>query len=191
MKPGNISTASIAPTLAMLIRDRWPHGNGVVILAEKVSCDESAIRLVLEQRNPGVSFDFADRLFCAVGRPMEDVGLADVYYAANLTMRECASPLCAKLFREKKVRANVKRYCSRACAMRAWKLESGQLTGNRLKDRCFRGHKFTPENTAIRPNGKRLCRACAKDRRRLRMQDPEYRARQRAYERKCRAKAAA
>lgn len=31
---------------------------------------------------------------------------------------------------------------------------------NARKTRCIRGHGFTPENTYVRPCGKRTCRAC-------------------------------
>ena len=35
------------------------------------------------------------------------------------------------------------------------------LRGNKVQNTCLRGHTFTPENTYIRPNGRRTCRACA------------------------------
>ena len=84
MKPGSIPTETVAPKLAMLIRDRWPHGGGLDVLAEKVGCDVSALEGVLAQDSPGVAFDLADALFCALGRPMEDVGLGDIYWAFDL-----------------------------------------------------------------------------------------------------------
>lgn len=31
---------------------------------------------------------------------------------------------------------------------------------NARKTHCVRGHEFTPENTMVRPNGYRCCRAC-------------------------------
>lgn len=43
-----------------------------------------------------------------------------------------------------------------------------QLTSQRLGSvtRCTSGHDFTPENTYLRPNGTRACRACKRDRKR-------------------------
>jgi hypothetical protein len=38
------------------------------------------------------------------------------------------------------------------------------LRGAKVSDKCLRGHLFTEENTYIRPNGRRTCRACAKSR---------------------------
>lgn len=34
---------------------------------------------------------------------------------------------------------------------------------NREKTHCLRGHTFTVENTLIRPDGSRLCRACRRE----------------------------
>lgn len=34
----------------------------------------------------------------------------------------------------------------------------------RAATHCKRGHEFTPENTTIRQNGRRLCRTCQRDR---------------------------
>jgi len=34
---------------------------------------------------------------------------------------------------------------------------------SRAKTHCKPGHEFTPENTAIRPDGRRTCRACNRD----------------------------
>jgi len=34
--------------------------------------------------------------------------------------------------------------------------------GNQLKTHCAQGHEYTPENTRIRKNGWRVCRACKK-----------------------------
>lgn len=41
---------------------------------------------------------------------------------------------------------------------------NGSGNQNYLKDRCIRGHAFTPENTYRRPGGGRDCRACWKAR---------------------------
>lgn len=92
MKPGNIPTQEVGPILGMLVNDRWPHGGGYEILAEKVGCDQSTIASIIDQRNPGVSFDFADSLFCALGRPMEDVGLGDIYWNVDLPDRAVIPP---------------------------------------------------------------------------------------------------
>ncbi len=34
----------------------------------------------------------------------------------------------------------------------------------RAKTHCKHGHEFTPENTRIKPNGNRICKACARNR---------------------------
>lgn len=36
--------------------------------------------------------------------------------------------------------------------------------GRKLETHCKHGHEFTPENTYIRPNGRRQCRTCTNDR---------------------------
>ena len=164
MKPGNVPNALIAPKLDMLIRDRWPHGNGPVILAEKVGCDESAIRLIIEQRHDGTAFDFADRLFCAVGRPMEDVGLGDVYWSVEFR-ETCALHSCGKTFPERSNGRTRKRYCSSRCATLGNAVAQGRATGDRLrgKGKCLKGHAFTKENTILKTrNGyvERQCREC-------------------------------
>jgi Holliday junction resolvase RusA-like endonuclease len=55
-------------------------------------------------------------------------------------------------------------YCSKACREAHARMKSGaSLSGVRMKVRsshCRKGHKMTPENTKIRPNGKRECRTC-------------------------------
>lgn len=39
---------------------------------------------------------------------------------------------------------------------------------NSRKTHCIRGHEFTPDNTHIRPNGRRNCRSCHADQERAR-----------------------
>lgn len=201
MKPGNISTALIAPTLAMLIRDRWPQGGGIGVLAEKVDCDASTIEGIVAQDNPGVSFDLADRLFCALGRPMEDVGLGDVYWSAEFR-ETCALHSCNKTFPERFNGPTRKRYCSSRCATLGNAVARGRATGDRLrgKGKCLKGHDLTPENTIIKwrerdQKYERQCRECkrATQREWLRKKraDPEFRAIAVERTRQWRAKAAA
>jgi len=199
MKPGNVPTALIAPKLDMLIRDRWPHGNGPVILAEKVGCDESAIRLIIEQRHDGTAFDFADRLFCAVGRPMEDVGLGDVYWSVEFR-ETCALHSCGKTFPERSNGPTRKKYCSPRCATLGNAVRRGLATGDRLrgKGRCLKGHAMTPENTILKErNGRteRQCRECKRASQREWMRkkraNPEFREQALQATRRWRAKAAA
>jgi hypothetical protein len=170
MRPGSVPTAAIAEKLDMLIRDRWPHGNGATVLAEKVGCDESTIRLVIEQRNPGVSFDFADALFCALGRPMEDVGLGDIYWNIGF-VETCASPACQKTFPEYHRGGKPKRTCSEKCKTMVEAIKLGRVgdgAGMRVLGRCNRGHRLTPENTKIsKGSGFRRCRQCARERDRI------------------------
>ena len=40
-----------------------------------------------------------------------------------------------------------------------WRLQNG------MHDSCINGHKYTPENTYVEPNGRNVrCRACARER---------------------------
>ena len=179
MKPGNVSTAIIGPKLAMLIRDRWPHGGGIVVLAEKVGCDPSAIESVIEQTNPGVSFDLADKMFCALGRPMEDVGLGDIYWSVEFR-ETCSVPSCGNQFPEQQVADKVKKTCSPRCGALYAQVKRGRCSGERLrqKGRCLRGHKMEGENVYISPkSGKRVCVACRRESQRewKRKQRADYR----------------
>jgi len=165
LKPGNVPTAIIGPKLAMLIRDRWPHGGGIVVLAEKVGCDPSAIEAVIEQINSGVSFDLADKMFCALGRPMEDVGLGDIYWSVEFR-ETCASPVCNRTFSELHRGDKPKSYCSKKCSDMAYNIRNGRGSGTTAKNTCWKGHKLTPENS-VRQNGRRICRTCKNERQRL------------------------
>lgn len=40
----------------------------------------------------------------------------------------------------------------------------GLAAQNKRKTHCVRGHRFTAENTYVRPNGGRNCRACRRER---------------------------
>lgn len=40
----------------------------------------------------------------------------------------------------------------------------GRHNQNDGKSACLRGHDFTPENTSINTNGKRVCKTCARER---------------------------
>lgn len=192
MKPGNIPTAIIGPIIERLARERWPH-SGYEILAEKVGCDESAIRGAIEQVYEGISFDFADRLFCALGpgvRMWRTPELSDIYYGVKF-VETCALPGCGKQFPEKVSGARRKRYCSRRCQDLGRQIGRG-ATGERLrqKGKCLRGHKMTP--------GARQCLICRNEaRNRKKQNDPEWaertRKRQRDWARakRARAKAAA
>jgi hypothetical protein len=201
VKAGNIPTAAIAEKLDMLIRDRWPHGNGLTILAEKLGCDESTIRIVLEQRHPGTSFDFVDRLFCALGRPMEDVGLGDVYWNVGF-VETCALHSCGKTFPERFNGRTRKRYCSSRCSSLGNAVARGEATGDRLrlKGKCLKGHDMTPENTITKwrerdQKYEYQCRECKRTTQREWMRkkrrDKVFVQKKIAAQRKWRAKAAA
>lgn len=43
---------------------------------------------------------------------------------------------------------------------RPGRVKKGQKRPSKDSRFCMRGHEFTPENTHIRPNGRRRCRAC-------------------------------
>ena len=189
MKPGSIPTETVAPKLAMLIRDRWPHGGGLDVLAEKVGCDVSALEGVLAQDSPGVAFDLADALFCALGRPMEDVGLGDIYWAFDLEGEasrdyipkghlRCQRTGCGKIFqphhRAPKTGPHQPRYCSSACNDAAYRhrlrgVKRGVYgPGHHIRKMvCAQGHDLTPDNIARRKDGKRVCLTCQRERQRV------------------------
>ena len=97
MRAGHVPTERIAPVLTLLIRESWPHGGGMDVLAEKVGCDPEAIAGIIHRENPGVTFDLADRLICALGRwDMWHGELEDIYPIKF--METCALPSCGKQF---------------------------------------------------------------------------------------------
>ena len=162
MKPGNVPTSRIGPLLGDLIRDRWPHNGGIEVLAEKVGCDWTAIEGIIKGVHEGVSFDLADKLFCALGRVDVWQGqLSDVYSKVRF-MQTCAVPSCCKTFPEQKVGGFVKKYCSPRCATLAHGIREGRCSGERLrqKNKCLKGHKLTPENTYLTKRKDRIERSC-------------------------------
>lgn len=173
MKPGSVPTARIAPVIYTLIAERWPHGGGLEVLAEKIGCDQSAIASIIDQDNPGVGFDFADNLLCALGRADMWYGtLSDIY--PTKFIETCESRACNKRFPEKMHAGHKQRYCSWRCFRYEWNVRAGNSSGNRKQGRCNKGHKFTPENTALNGRGGRICRTCKQERQRA------FRARKRA-----------
>jgi hypothetical protein len=79
---------------------------------------------------------------------------------------------------------------SRAC--RACRVERGEILNpgsglggvNKSKTHCVAGHPFDEANTLVRPNGRRVCRACARQRavaayHAMCRSDPGYRERER------------
>lgn len=178
MRAGNVPTAEVGPVLERLIHERWPDGGGHDVLAEKAGCDLSAIATIIEQQHPGVSFDLADRLFCALGQPMEHVGLADVYHAVKF-VETCALPGCGRQFSEYHRGGKPKRYCSRKCQDLGRQVKNGRkATGMRLRQRgkCLKGHRMNSED--------RQCRICRREQRMWRKQnDPDFAAREREKQR--------
>lgn len=198
MRAGHIPTAEVGPILERLIRERWPHGGGYGVLAEKAGCDQSAIEGIAEQIYEGVSFDLADKLFCALGQPMEHVGLADLYWSATFT-ETCALHSCNRSFREKFNGRTRKRYCSPRCATLANAVKQGRATGDRLREKgmCLKGHRMTPENTITKQRHGRTehqCRECKRTTQREWMRkkrrDPAFREQALERTRQWRAKAA-
>jgi hypothetical protein len=129
MRAGYVPTARIAPLVAELIEDRWPHGNGRDVLAEKIGYDESHLRKLLNQTHAEVDFDFADRVLCALGRPDMWWGvLGDVYYECDLrTAQERNNRFvpetrkCEHCDSEFLAAKDTRRFCSRECRSKtAW-----------------------------------------------------------------------
>lgn len=166
MKPGSVPTARIAPILGELIRERWPHGGGCGVLAEKVGCDASTVEGVVAQDYPGVPFDLADALLVGLGRwDIWHGVLADIY--PTTFMERCAAPGCNKQFPEYHRGGKPKRTCSPRCKSRLESVKLGRVKspGARVMGRCNRGHRLTPENTKIsKDTGFRRCRTCARER---------------------------
>lgn len=170
MKAGNVATAEVGPILERLVRERWPHDNGCEMLSQTVGCDESAVRSVMEQRHEGVAFDFADRLFCALGQPMEHVGLADTFWTVEFR-ETCALHSCSHTFKERFNGPTRKRYCSPRCATLGNAVKQGRATGERLRQKgmCLKGHRMTPENTIVKERNGRAeyqCRECKRTKQR-------------------------
>lgn len=191
MRGGNVPTSRIGPILADMIAQRWPHcdEDGCNVLAEKVGCDESAIRTIIDQKHQGVSFDLADSLLCALGRADMWWGvLSDVY--PTKFVEKCALHSCERTFPEKRV-GSIKRYCSARCRKLDDDIRRGRATGHRYrqKNRCLRGHLLTSENTITFSSGHRTCRKCRRDRqarqyRERYANDPVFAEKQRARSRK-------
>lgn len=185
MRAGYVPTDRVGPVLDSLIKDRWPHGDGQNVLADKVGCDESAIGAIRGQVWPGVKFDLADKLFCALGRPDIWWGvLNDVYYAVTF-VHTCELPGCSKTFPEKVMGDKRKRYCCRAHSGAGQNIKSGDQTGHQRLGVCRKGlHKMTEANTyVLRQNGReyKQCKACKKAYQNERYRtNAEYRAKQQA-----------
>lgn len=166
MRAGHVPTSRIGPVLERLVRERWPHGGGIQVLADKAGCDETAIETIIRQENPGCAFDLADALLCGAGGQGAWWGeLRDVYYGIEF-VETCALPSCGKTFAESLRSGKRKRFCNDNCRSLYHKMQAGLATGHRhvQRGRCFKGHKMTPENTMLnrQPDGsaKKQCRAC-------------------------------
>lgn len=169
MKPGSVPTDRIGPIVDELIQERWPHGSGIEVLAEKVGCDWKTIANVIEREHEGVDFDLADALLCALGRPDIWRGrLADLYLEMPL-LEQCQAPGCNIKFAigvDRLGRPKQQRYCSPQCNHAAYKIRSGRnqrrlVAAHRDQSkRCRNGHVRTPENTKTLYDGRRTCRVC-------------------------------
>ena len=182
MKPGNVPTAKVGPILGDLIRDRWPHGNGVDVLAEKAGCDWTAIEGIVKGVHEGVSFDLIDKLFCCLGRVDLWQGVLKDVYDSVVFVQTCNLHSCSKTFPESKPRNQLQRYCSPACRSLAQKVRRGEKPGDRFQQRGkFRcGHKMTPENSVPVKTAVGLKRTCRTCRRQKQIQwQRDYRARKR------------
>lgn len=168
MRPGHLPTAVVGPVIEELVSERWPDEDGYQILAEKVGCDDSTIRAVVAQHNPGVGFDLVDGILACLGRPdLWEGRLADLY--PETFWVTCALPGCGKRFPEFQ-RGKVKLYCSARCRSLGHEVRHGNANGMRYtqKSRCRKGlHRLTPDNILIRKGRvDRECRACARERHR-------------------------
>lgn len=189
MNPGYVPTDVVGPIVAELVRERWPHGDGIDVLAEKVGCSYDAIDGIIRQQNKSCEFGLADALLCALGRPDLWRGpLADIYlglsFATDRSVRmvpkghqRCARDGCSTTFPTVRKRGYSRRvYCSDRCTQIASRVRVGKQRrasqGRRFV--CRNGHERTPESVEILKNGTRRCRICQRERTR------ECRARKRA-----------
>jgi hypothetical protein len=204
MKAGYVPTERVGPIISMLVRDRWPDGNGPTVLAEMAGCDEAFVRAVCTQLRESAEFDLVDRLLCALGRPDIWWGeLGDVYYELRF-LHTCELPSCNKKFLERGAGHTRKRYCSSKCATLMHAVRDERATGERRRQRglCIRGHKLTAENTIVkererdgRPYTERQCRECKRETQRNWMrkkrENPEFAEKKREANRRWRARQAA
>lgn len=199
MKAGSIPTSRVSQVISDLVTDRWPHGGGVEVLAEKVGCDWSAIDNIIKQEYEGVSFDLVDKILCGLGRvDLWQGELVDVYSSVWF-VETCGLHSCGKTFPESLRSGKRKRFCSDLCRSLHHHTAAGKATGHRhvQRGRCFKGHKMTLENSIInvQPDGavKRQCRTCRKAslnayKRNRRQGDPAWRERENARQRDRRAR---
>jgi len=188
VKRGNVPTDRVGPVIALLVRERWPHGGGYEVLAEKVGCDQSAIASIVLQDNAGTEFDLVDNLLCALGRwDMWHGELADIYPTKFL--ETCALPSCNRKFPERGGGQKRKQCCSRKCSNLLTQMKLGRRTGDRFVQRgyCLKGHKLTGDNLYISPkSGQRVCQECRREAKRAWLLDPVKRAKQNEHNRKYR-----
>lgn len=185
MKPGNVPTSRLGPIIGDLVKDRWPHGGGYGVLAEKVGCDQSAIEGIVDQEYAGCEFDLADGLLCSLGRVDIWQGeLSDVYSSVSIP-ETCERLGCSLKFHPKK-QGGVKRrrFCSRQCRQMDWLARAGQINDTpkrNLKVRCRGGHFRTSENT--NPRGQCLTCINVAQRHRHTLLTPEQREARASYQR--------
>jgi len=177
----------------------------LLLLSMRCDLQEDTLRkIVYDNRNVSLDFDLADLLLTKMNKVDLWWGeLSDMYDKAHLVdgmaqvkpgrasgVHTCPAPMCSKDVIYTGVGAP-KKYCSKACASRAWYRE------NKLKGRygskygaCPRGHERSEENTQIRKDGTPCCRVCRREEAAARRADPAERARinQRQRERRQRLK---
>lgn len=193
MRAGYVPIDEIGPTIRELIKERWPHGSGYEVLAEKIGCDESAIYSIGMVENPNADFDLVDRIFCGLGRQDMWWGrFLDIYLSVEFRAT-CAAPGCSKRFAESK-RGVLKLYCSRRCKAAASNVRRGLGSGNTRKGLCRKGlHRITGDNIVVQ-NGRRTCRECRRERHRRwateRRKDPAWRENRNEAQRRWRARLA-
>lgn len=201
MRAGYVSLERVSSVISRLVAERWPDHNGYLVLAEKVGCDETAIRHIAypPDHKASAEFDFVDTLLCALG-PGARIWhgeLADVYEQVTF-VETCSLPSCGKKFSESTRSGKPKRFCSDNCRSLFHKTAAGVATGARnvQRGKCFKGHKMTPENTITTKqrdgSEKRQCRVCRLEslreyKKKRRREDPAWNERQNARRREQRA----
>lgn len=173
----------------------------VQVLADRAGLHSDSLRNYLGYRKQTMDFDMADRLICAIGRPMlwrsellewyERVDLSDPPKPPppKYGLIRCFRPGCTQMFEPKMPWA---KYCSKAC--------KASVQGNRRRRKkgvptrygtrwgtCPRGHDRSEENVYVRRNGSITCRVCRKEDAAEKMKDEAHRIACRDRERRRRA----
>lgn len=174
-----VPAALIRPYVLEFVDDPIPAPGqplpALTTLATKTALSYDTIQRVWAGTTESLQFDVADRILCAVNavqawfrEPLRQIYTQHALPEIVPPRGRCQRRGCtASLPPKKQPGGQPRKYCSRTCrdaASRARcrdKIRTGRYS-NPL-DRCVHGHDWSPENTYVSPQGKRLCRQCMRD----------------------------